>query len=69
MDLEDLIKKANEKEINKEYKGKGFCDPHTFYPYYQSDNLWVLMLLLLLLDFPKKEEKAPVIEIYIGGDE
>lgn len=65
MDLEDLIKNISEKKDEKpkeEFKG--------FYPYQQDDHLWILMLLLLLLsDFPKKEEKEPIIKIYIGGDE
>jgi len=65
MDLNDLIKKINEK-----YEKENIEDivNNTILTKPEYDNFWVMaILLILLLDFPKKEEKQPVISIYVSG--
>ena len=68
MDLNDLIKKINEK-----YEKENIEDivNNNILTKPEHDNFWIMaILLILLLDFPKKEEKQPVISIYVsGGDE
>lgn len=55
-DLEEILKEiSNKKDENKKD--------------YNDNDFWVMSLLMFcLLGFPQKEEKQPIINIYIGGE-
>ena len=62
MDLNDLLKEIKEKE-NIEDILKDSALKET-----SNDNIWLLFILMILLfDFPKKEEQKPTITIYVNG--
>ena len=55
-DLEEILKEiSNKKDENKKD--------------YNDNDFWVMSLLMFcLLGFPQKEEKQPIINIYLGGE-
>ncbi len=63
MDLEDLVKKAKEEKAKENQSSEKF----------ETDNLWVLMLLSFLLFNGEKEENSkkgiqPIIVISMGDE-
>lgn len=71
MDLNDLIKEINLKHETEKKEELGDLLKNGFFnpPQNQNDDFWITaILLLILLELPKKEEKEPIINIIIGGD-
>jgi len=62
MDLNDLLKEIKEKEnIEDILKDSSLKET-------SNDNIWLLFILMMLIfDFPKKEEQKPTITIYVNG--